>query len=459
MRVHEQRTKPVHWWLLLAVLLSTGWFASCQATPNGRKNAETISVLPHENYVTATPFQPQGGYHQSPYDFPTPTETGTPTATPRPTRTATPKSAGTKSKPSNKPTQTPFVGVSPIPSPLPAEANEEVEAVSHSGINPLTGLMVADPSLLERRPIAVKITLFPRYVRPQSGLSLADVTFEYYIEDGLTRFIAVFYGNNAAMAGPVRSGRFFDEHVARMYQAFFVFKYADPRVYEYYKDSDLKDYLVVPGNGACPPFVIGRNGRDTYNNIFLNIVKFKDCIARRTGVDNTRPPLRSGFFSYLPPQDALPAEHIFTQYSADDYNYWQYLRTENRYLRYQETNDVRKEKPASYAPLTDALTGLAVKADNVVVLFVSHRFANSNEAEDEVYHIDLYGSGPAYVFRDGLALEATWNRTHLNQPLLLTNALGAPVYLRPGVTFYQVIGLASETWADGADWHFSFSAP
>lgn len=459
MRVHEQRTKPAYWWLFLALLLSAGWFASCQATPNGRKSIETISVLPHDNDVTATPFQPEGEYHQSPYDFPTPTETGTPTATPRPTKTATPKSAGTKSKSSNKPTQTPFVGVSPIPSPLPAEANEEVEAVSHSGVNPLTGMMAADPSLLERRPIAVKITLFPRYVRPQSGLSLADVTFEYYIEDGLTRFIAVFYGNNATMAGPVRSGRFFDEHVARMYQAFFVFKYADPRVYEYYKDSDLKDYLVVPGNGACPPFVIGRNGRDTYNNIFLNTVKFKDCIARRAGVDNTRPPLRSGFFSYLPPQAALPAERIFTQYSADDYNYWQYLRTENRYLRYQETNDVHKEKPASYAPLTDALTGLAVKADNVVVLFVSHRFANSNEAEDEVYHIDLYGSGQAYIFRDGLALEATWKRTHLNQPLLLTNALGAPVYLKPGVTFYQVIGLTSEAWVDGADWHFSFSAP
>ena len=110
-------------------------------------------------------------------------------------------------------------------------------------------MIVADPQLLERRPIAIKITQYPRYVRPQLGLTLADVAFEYYIEDGLTRFIAVFYGNNSDMVGPVRSGRYFDEHVVRMYQAFFVFKYADPRVYDYYKKSDLERRLIVPGVG------------------------------------------------------------------------------------------------------------------------------------------------------------------------------------------------------------------
>ena len=170
-----------------------------------------------------------------------------------------------------------------------------------TNINPLTGLAASDPELLNRRPIVVKITLFPRYVRPESGLTLADVVYEYYIEAGLTRFIAVFYGNNAEMAGPIRSGRFFDEHIARMYQAFFVFKYADPRVYDYYENSDLKHFLVVPGNGACPPFVLGPDERDTYNNIILNMVKFKDCVTKRQDVDNNRPLLRSSFFSNLSP--------------------------------------------------------------------------------------------------------------------------------------------------------------
>ena len=40
----------------------------------------------------------------------------------------------------------------------------------------------SDPSLLERRPLAIKVANYPRYIRPQSGLTLADNIFEYYIE-------------------------------------------------------------------------------------------------------------------------------------------------------------------------------------------------------------------------------------------------------------------------------------
>ena len=109
---------------------------------------------------------------------------------------------------------------------------------------------------MERRPLAIKIANYPRYVRPQSGLTLADQVFEYYIEDGLTRFTAVFYGNNSEWVGPVRSGRFFDENIQRMYQSYLVFKFADKRVLDYFKTTDFADFLVVPSNGACPPFRI-----------------------------------------------------------------------------------------------------------------------------------------------------------------------------------------------------------
>ena len=65
-----------------------------------------------------------------------------------------------------------------------------------SDVDPLTGLKVANPDILNRRPVAVKISAFPRgMVRPvERGLSRADVVYEYFIgDDHLTRFIAVFY--------------------------------------------------------------------------------------------------------------------------------------------------------------------------------------------------------------------------------------------------------------------------
>jgi hypothetical protein len=90
---------------------------------------------------------------------------------------------------------------------------------------------------------------------------------------------------------------------------------------------------------------------------------------------------------------------------------------------------------------------------------VSHTFANTFEAEDEVYHIDLVNSGNAYVFRDGLVVPARWYRQSEDQPIFIAQLSGAPVFLRPGRTFYQVIGKTSTYYQDDSGWHFEFSTP
>jgi hypothetical protein len=324
--------------------------------------------------------------------------------------------------------------------------------------NPLTGLPVSDPSLLERRPMVIKITNAPDNVRPQSGLTLADVVYEYYIEWGDTRFIAVMYGNDSTMVGPVRSGRYFDEHIARMYNAFLVFKFADPRELSYLKDSTLNEFLVLPGNSSCPPFVLGPQKRDSYNNFFFNTTKWAACAASN-GLDNSKQSLRGGFFSERIPVDELKATRIFSFYSRYSYNYWEYDAATHKYFRYQEANDIVGKKSEAYTPLFDLQTNLPVTSDNIVVLFVPYIFANQYDAKDEVYHVDLIDSGNAYVFRDGLVIPARWNRTDENQPLLLTTMDETPIFLRPGRTFYQVMGNTSTYSHDGTDWHFDFQTP
>lgn len=60
--------------------------------------------------------------------------------------------------------------------------------------NPLTAQQVEDPSLLETPAMLVSISHFPTTARPQSGLSFAPWVFEFYITEGATRFLSVFYG-------------------------------------------------------------------------------------------------------------------------------------------------------------------------------------------------------------------------------------------------------------------------
>jgi len=326
-------------------------------------------------------------------------------------------------------------------------------------INPLTGTTPSDPSLLERHPIAVKIANYPRYIRPQSGLTLADHVFEYYIEDGLTRFVGVFYSNNSEWVGPVRSGRFFDENIQRMYHAYLVFKFADKRVLSYFQTTDFADYLVTPTIGSCPPFrkMPNRNIED-YNNEYFNTVAWADCIAR-DDLENSRPAIRSGYFSETPPEPRLLGIQIFTYYSVDSYHYWVFRPDINQYIRYQERDDTRNGKEETYDLLVDNVNATPVHASNVVMLFAYHTFANNFDADDEVYHIDMTGSGEAYVFRDGVGIVAKWYRTNKDQPLLLTTQNGEPIDMRPGITFYEVIG--ENSFVDQGDgiWNFHHETP
>ena len=62
------------------------------------------------------------------------------------------------------------------------------------GINPLTGLPVRDPSLLDLPAMLVSISTFPVTARPQAGLSFAPYVFEVYITEGTTRYLTTFYG-------------------------------------------------------------------------------------------------------------------------------------------------------------------------------------------------------------------------------------------------------------------------
>ena len=398
-----------------------------------RTNSISAAGIP-----SPTPFQPASAdVSDSPYSAAAPTPISLPTVAtlpPTPTDTIT------------------------LPELLPADTAVPT-FISPASLNPLTGLPPSDPSLLERRPLAIKVANYPRYVRPQSGLTLADTVFEYYIEAGLTRFVAVFYGNDSEWVGPVRSGRYFDEHVQRMYHAYLVFKFADPRELSYFETSDFSDFLVLPTIGSCPPFhLMPSRTIEDYNNSYFNTVLWEDCVVR-DGLENLRPSIRSGFFSEVPPHSDLPGTQMFTYYSVDSYNYWLYRPETQQYVRYQEIDDTRNDKPESYDVLMDAATATAVHASNIIVLLAPHTFSNTFDREDEVYKIDLTGSGEAYVFRDGVGILARWYRTEKDQPLLLAGLNGAPIYLRPGITFYEVIGARSYVDQDAGEWHFHHEVP
>jgi len=292
-------------WILIFLTVSC-------ASPSASIVEETLLPPPKidpvffSNGPTPTPFQPQPQDSPDPYSALT-TPQVVPTFTPYPTKYVLPNDTS--------------VQVEVIPS----------AADTHIINNPLTGLPVADPSMLLRRPIAIKIGNSPDYVRPQSGLSLADVAYEYYIEWGDTRFVAVFYGNNPERVGPVRSGRYFDEHITRMYHSFLFFKGADPRELSHFRSLDISDFMIVTGFGNCPPFFTGPYRRDAYNNVFFNPTRWSEC-AERWGVDNSPQTISGGFFLESAPESALSISRIYSYYSIYNFPFAEMVLTFMNFL-------------------------------------------------------------------------------------------------------------------------------
>ena len=342
----------------------------------------------------------------------------------------------------------------PLPSPTPYIAPT---AVSQGyGVNPLTGMVVADASRLERRPMAIKVTNFPRSVRPQWGLSKADNVYEYYLEDLLTRFIGVFYGQDAERVGPVRSGRLFDANIVRMYKSIFVFAYADDRVIDLWTNSDIRSFLVVEGKHNCPPLC--RIGPSTnYNTLFANTSELAKYFIEQ-GKSNEKQDLKGFTFGSPPGLPSGSGTTIATRYSLVSYNKWEYDAVRDVYLRFQETQDGHQGEEV-YAPLKDSLTDQQLSADNVVVLLMRHKeFYKSSDTE--IYEMDFMGKGPAYAFRNGQAYRIEWERTAKDSLLNLQMENGRPYRLKPGTTWFMVLGESSavQPGSDGS-WYFGFSMP
>jgi hypothetical protein len=354
---------------------------------------------------------------------PSPTDTALPTETPTPSPTATP----------NYPPE----GYGPTGFPV--------------DVNPLTGLEVTDPALLERRPLAIKVSNLPRSVRPQWGLSLADIVFEYYTEQGSSRFIALFYGNDAEIVGPIRSARFFDVHVVRGYKAVFAFGSAWEKVLNRLFGSEFADRLVLEWSAGSPMTRYDPNG---YNHLIVDTAALSEYMTSK-GVENGRQNLDGMYFRMDVPAEGEVAEMLYVRYSSAIYGRWDYDPATGKYIRYADSaEDPSNGAQEVYELQTDRLTGETLAFDNVVVLEMFHEYYTV-----DVWDIQFTGSGTAYAFRDGQVYQLKWWRVEPEAVLSLTWPDGTPFPFKPGTTWFEVIGQNSKIDQDGPIWRFTHKMP
>ncbi len=321
---------------------------------------------------------------------------------------------------------------SPLPpTPIPTAPTPRPVDTFPSEVNPLTGLRVPDPAALNRRPLAIKISNYPPVVRPQSGVDRADLVFEHYAEGGVTRFTAVYLGQDAEPVGPVRSARLIDLEIPAMFQAILAYSGASAGVNARIRASDFIERALSPDFGLGAPVFwrIPRPGVALEHTLFTSTRRLWEEAARR-GI-NSRPNLPAMPFSEAPPAAGRPASALVIPYRMEPVT-WRYDPGSGRWLRW-----------TAGQPHMDALTGRQLSAANVIVVYAHHQPTDIIEDRlgNRSIEIQIWGRGRAQIFRDGRMWEGQWLRLRREDMLRFVDAQGQPIPLKPGNTWFQMVPL------------------
>ena len=424
MVIQVSRARPVGYpksrivcWLLLAGLLAA---CSTSATPP----STPLPIVPPTSVAATT-------------STPPPASPAAPSAT---AAITTPNPAtGQPATPTGAAATASTVGAAPG---LTATA-----APAQGALNPLTGLSVSDPAVLDRRPLAIKIANFPRRVRAaQSGLSLADNVWEHYAEGGTTRFTAIFLSQGADHIGNVRSARLIDTYLGQAYQAMLVASGSSQGTLNRLKQTDFYNRVIAEATGYhdCPVLCREAPASETTDKLFTSAPAVWD-LATKLGL-NGRQDL-SGFTFDPQPGAAAPAGGTPISTLRIDWQVgntvaeWRYDPGSQSYARWIDTSTM-----PTLTQHIDTLNGQAITAANIVVIYAKYVTSNIHESDSSSepfffsYDIELYGSGPAKLFRDGQMYELTWTRDQQKGGLpRLTDANGNAVPFRPGNIWFEAV--------------------
>jgi hypothetical protein len=345
----------------------------------------------------------------------------------------------------------------PSRTPIPSPTQTAAATATSLPLNPLTGLPVASLSLIQRRPIGIKVSNYPRTARPQAGLSSADLLIEYYQEKGDTRFHAVYLANDSTKIGPIRSGRVIDARLEQIFQSILVFNAADEIVWGDFDEENVRKNLLTYGPAECPAICIDDNQAEI-NRFYGNTSELRK-VAKERGITEIIPDLSGWSFQQETPPMGADASIVRVRYLTNwAIAEWRYNPADHLYYRWSDTDKtpIFGTGPLELGALTDRNTKKQITASNIVVLFTNY----NQVTRKEIYEVNFYGSGAALYFRDGKMEEGSWRMPNNDRlPRFYGNSAEGSYKLRPGVSWITLVDDQSTYGVEGETAKVEFSQP
>lgn len=269
------------------------------------------------------------------------------------------------------------------------------------------------------RPIAVMLGNNPS-ARPQYGMAEADLIYEFPAEGGITRFMAVYYHNQAAKVGPVRSARPYFVDRALDWDGVYVHVGQSPQTQVYFKNNKVA-HIDEFSNGKF--FWRDRN-RKAPDNLFTST----ELLRERMVELNYEQPRELEFLQFALDAVAGKGEtvHKLEIYYPEKMNraMFQYNSEDNIYQRY-----------TGGKPHLDGETNEQLQAKNIIIQHVDTKVLD-NEGRLEV---KMFGQGKIQLFSSGRVVEGIWEKKELRQPTYFYDLDGNILTINPGQTWIQIV--------------------
>jgi hypothetical protein len=289
----------------------------------------------------------------------------------------------------------------------------------------IDGLLVSQKDI-DNYPIAIMVenAAFDG-VRPQFGLSKAQIVYEIVVEGGITRLMAVYAGDMPDKIGPVRSARPTYLEFASEYDALYAHAGGSPDALQAISGLGIKDLSAL---GTDARFFYRDNTRYAPHNLFtskelLLLTKRDKQLAAATTSFNSW-----DFKDEAKPQVEPTAEKSmnisFGSSPLYDVRYV-YNYVDNNYERWNGGELQR-----------DANDNSILTTKNIVVQIVPPA---SSAGDKGRINFDVNGEGKVFIARDGEVIEGIWKKPNRKSRTEFFTTDGKTIQLDRGTTWVEIV--------------------
>lgn len=297
------------------------------------------------------------------------------------------------------------------------EEEQELEN-KYNAVSPFTGQPITNN--FYNRAVAVSIENSPA-ARPQSGLEEAKIVYEFMLEGGITRFLAIFWPEVPEKIGPIRSARPALVKTAQAYDALFLHAGASPHGFALLAVNDVLHLDQIYQS----KYFWRSSKRNAPHNLYSGKEPLNNYLE---GLSEKEYPEQFNFLTASILSDFEKAENISIDYWGSYEVLYEYNNLENNYFRFLNN----KDNPHLVE------SGEQIKAKNIIVQFAVTSTKDSEGRQD----IDLDSGGKMYLFRDGLVIEGSWENN--DDEIVYLDAAGNEIEINPGKTWIQVVPNGTE---------------